>query len=136
MEDTIRITVPGKPEYVGTVRLAVSHIANHAGFDIEAVEDIKVAVSEACTNAVCHGDTDRGCPYDVICALKEDRLVITVEDNAGGFNVDEYRMPGSDEIKESGFGIFVINAMMDEVDLDSEVGKGTSITMVKYRQAG
>ena len=135
MEDTVRLTVPGKPEYVGTVRLAVSHIASQADFDIEAVEDIKVAVSEACTNAVCHSATDDALPYDVICNLHKDKLVITVEDKAGGFDIDKYKRPGSDDISESGLGIFVIHAMMDEVDISSVIGEGTSITMVKYRQA-
>ena len=135
MEDTVRLTVPGKPEYVGTVRLAVSHIASQADFDIEAIEDIKVAVSEACTNAVCHGESSQENPYDVICSLHEDKLVITVEDKAGGFDIEKYEQPGSDVISDSGLGIFVIQAMMDEVDISSVIGEGTSITMVKYRQA-
>ena len=45
MADLIRFSVPGKPEYVGVVRLAISSAANTAGFYVEDIEDIKFAVS-------------------------------------------------------------------------------------------
>ena len=46
--DVIYLTIPAKPEYVLTVRLAVSGIANRAGLDIESIEDLKVCVAEGC----------------------------------------------------------------------------------------
>ncbi|HEX6923454.1 MAG TPA: ATP-binding protein, partial [Bacillales bacterium] len=52
--DFTEMTVPAQPEYVGVVRLTASGVANRAGFTYDEIEDIKVAVSEACTNAVNH----------------------------------------------------------------------------------
>jgi serine/threonine-protein kinase RsbW len=135
MGDLLKLSIPGKPEYVGTVRLAVSHVANQAGFDIEAVEDIKVAVSEACSNVVCHSEVNQDRPYQVTCLLSEDRLEISVQDQAGGFDMDAFEMPQSGEIQSSGLGIFVIHALMDEVDVSSTVGEGTCVKMTKFRQA-
>ena len=45
--DNLRITIPGKPEYMTMVRLTTSSIAAMAGFNLEDTDDIKMAVSEA-----------------------------------------------------------------------------------------
>lgn len=133
MTDVLRFSVPGKPEYVGTVRLAVSSLANCAGFDIEAIEDIKVAVSEACNNVVCHGKTDCNKSYEVDCEIGADRIIISIQDHAGGYDIAKYKKPVIEDVpKEGGLGIFIIKALMDEVDIFSELGTGTSIKMVKY----
>lgn len=132
MTDILKFSVPGKPEYVGTVRLAVSSLANCAGFDIEAVEDIKVAVSEACTNVVCHCKPECERFYEVACEVGEGRIIISVMDHAGGYDLAKYQIPAMDNPKEGGLGIFIIKALMDEVDIFSELGLGTSIKMVKY----
>ncbi len=134
MADKLRLSIPGKPEYVGTVRLAISSLANCAGFDIEAVEDIKVAVSEACTNVVCHSNVDREDTYEVACEVGDGRIIISVVDRAGGYDTAKYQKPIMDcECpKEGGLGIYIIKALMDEVDIFSEIGIGTSIKMVKY----
>lgn len=132
MSDILKLMVPGKPEYVRTVRLAVSSLADNAGFDIEAVEDIKVAVSEACSNIVCHGQQEEEeIFYKVICEILNDRIEILVEDEAGGYDISKYQEPTVGEIKEGGLGVFIIKALMDEVDILSELGVGTSIRMIK-----
>lgn len=52
--DFIEMKLPAKPEYVGVIRLSVSGIANRMGFTYEDIEDLKVAISEAMTNATTH----------------------------------------------------------------------------------
>ena len=131
MADIMKLSVPGKPEYVGTVRMAISCLANNADFDVEAIEDIKVAVSEACNNAICHGKNDDGI-YEVSCELEEGRLVVSVVDQAGGYDPNGYREPSLTIPKEGGLGLFIIKALMDEVDIFTELGEGTKIKMVKY----
>lgn len=131
MTDMMKFSVPGKPEYVGTIRMAVSCLANSIGFDVEAIEDIKVAVSEACNNAVCHRSRGSG-EYEVYCELSEDRLVVSVIDKAGGYDIETYTEPCFENPKEGGLGIYIIRALMDEVDIFTEVGIGTRIQMVKY----
>lgn len=132
MTDILKFSIPGKPEYVGMVRLAISSLANCAGFDIEAIEDIKVAVSEACTNVVCHGVANFCECYEVSCEVGDDKIIISVMDQAGGYDLTRYQLPTLDDPKEGGLGIFIIRALMDEVDILSELGSGTSIKMVKY----
>jgi len=135
MADCFKMSVPGKPEFVGTVRMAVAHIAAGLGFDIESIDDIKVAVSEACTNIIRHSHKDTGFSYDIIVEREEKGLVITVKDGGVGFETDDYIEPVPGETRGSGMGIFIVRALMDEVDIQSEVGVGTNIRMKKYLQS-
>jgi len=131
MADRLTLNVPAKPEYVGTVRIAIAHAASHAGFDIEAIDDIKVAVSEACTNIVCHSHTEPDYNYDVELEFGDEELTVMIKDHGVGFGVEDYIEPVPGE-SGSGLGIFIIRALMDEVDIHSEPGAGTDIRMTKH----
>jgi len=142
MTDILNMTVPGKPEYVAAVRMTAATLAMNAGFDIEAIEDIKVAISEACTNIILHGD-EPGAPeelhsektkYEVRFEIDGDKLCIYVEDHGIGYEQERYTEPVPGEMKAGGLGIFIVKALMDEVDIRSKVGSGTYICMKKYRR--
>jgi len=135
MTDLLKLSIPGKPEYVGTIRMAIAHVAANVGFDIEAIDDIKVAVSEACTNIIRHSHNHSDFSYDVVVEREERSLAITVTDRGVGFETDEYVEPVPGETRGSGMGIFIVRALMDEVDIQSEVGVGTNIRMTKYLQS-
>jgi serine/threonine-protein kinase RsbW len=132
MADTLKFMIPGKPEYVRTVRLAISSLAGSAGFDIEAVEDIMMAVSEACSNIVCRGVGAQNASYEVSCEMLGDRIVIQVENPPYGpdENVRAERRPVS--FSEGGLCLNIIRALMDEVDVLSDTGRGARIQMIKY----
>jgi serine/threonine-protein kinase RsbW len=132
MTDLLKFSIPGKPEYVGVVRLAASSVANRAGFDVEAIEDIKVAVAEACNNAILHGISDNCCNYEIAFTLDEKKLTIAIDDNGKGYDIGNYQEPDLANPKEGGLGFFIIRALMDEVQINSNTGKGTTITMTKY----
>jgi serine/threonine-protein kinase RsbW len=135
MKDRLKFSIPGKPEYVGTVRIAIAQVAGRVGFDIEAIEDIKVAVSEACTNIVCHSHESSNFTYDVVLEIEESKLTILVKDTGVGFGMTDSVPPVSDEMLGGGLGLFIIRALMDEVDIQSEPGLGTDIRMIKYLQS-
>lgn len=123
------MTVPCKGEYVGVVRLTVSSIANRMGFNIEDIEDIKVAVAEACTNAIRHSLNDL---FHVEFELEEGKLSISVKDEGRGYDANKLNEPDLLNPKEEGgLGIFIIRSLMDEVNLTSEPGAGTKIRMTK-----
>lgn len=132
MTDLLKFSVPQKPEYVGLIRLAVSSAANCAGFDIEAIEDIKVAVAEACTNVIRHSNNADYSNFEIECRLEKNRIIISIEDRGQGYNTSEYRKPDLENPKEGGLGLFIIQALMDEVNIFSKVGEGTRLQMVKY----
>ena len=129
--DKINLSIPNKPEYVSVIRLTVTAIANRMGFDIEKIEDIKVAVAEACTNAITHGKNDVD-NFSVEFALEEEKLIITVCDNGIGCATNCIKSPDLTLLNEGGLGVFIIKSLMDDVSINSDLGKGTTITMTKF----
>lgn len=127
--DVVKMTLPCKGEYVGVARLTISAIANRMGFNIEEIEDIKVALAEGCTNAIKHGLDEK---FYLDIEIYEDKLKINIKDTGKGYNVDEIAEPDLENPKEGGLGIFIIKTLMDEVELSSKIGEGSNIKMVKY----
>lgn len=127
--ETIRMEIASNPQYVSVVRLTTSGIANKIGFCLEDIEDIKVAVSEACTNAIKHSLDNKFC---VEYTIFENGLTIKVIDNGKGYNTDSVAKPNLSEPKESGLGLFIIQSLMDDVEINSNVDSGTTIKMTKY----
>ncbi|MDR7074888.1 anti-sigma B factor RsbW [Fictibacillus barbaricus] len=136
--DYIEMNVPAKPEYVGVVRLTISGLANRMGFSFDEIEDIKIAVSEACTNVVNHAykDVEKG-QVRIACNIYEDCLEITVVDQGNSFDVESISenlgpVDGKsvDQLNEGGLGLFLIDTLMDKVEIKSEAG--VMVTMTKY----
>ena len=127
--ETIKMEIASNPQYVSVVRLMTSGIANKIGFCLEDIEDIKVAVSEACTNAIKHSLDNR---FSVEYTIFESGLTIQITDSGKGYDVDAVSKPNLEEPKESGLGLFIIQSLMDEVDIKSDIDHGTIIKMTKY----
>ncbi|KXG78455.1 ATP-binding protein [Thermotalea metallivorans] len=132
MTDSLSISVPSKPEYVSVVRLTASAVASRMGFNVEELEDIKVAVAEACTNAITHGVCENKTNFDVKFFIDKDKITIHVVDYGNGFRCNKLEEPDLSNPKEGGLGIFIIRSLMDEVEVISNVGEGTTIQMTKY----
>ncbi|WP_181350145.1 anti-sigma B factor RsbW [Thalassobacillus sp. CUG 92003] len=137
--DFIEIKVPAKAEYVGVVRLSISGIANRMGFTYEDIEDLKVAISEALTNGVKHAYSEsEGGEITIGFGVYEDRLEVMVADHGGSFDLGEVKRDigpyqQDDEIedlREGGFGLFLIDALMDKVEISSKYG--VIVLMTKY----
>lgn len=135
VEQTV-MTFPAKPEYVGVVRLVVSGIANRMGYTYDEIEDIKIAVSEACGNAVQHAYEDQEGEVKLTCGVHEDRLEMTIEDSGKTFADDVKRQSAPVEataeiesLHEGGLGLFLIEALMDDVSISKD--NGVKVTMTK-----
>jgi len=127
----IKMMLPANQEYVSLARLTIASVATNMGFSIGDVEDLQVAISEACTNAICHSIVPEA-TYDLTYIIGKKDLTFTVSDTGIGFEPDLVKLPGDNEdALASGFGLFVIETLMDSVEIVSKKGVGTSITMVK-----
>lgn len=129
--ENVCISLPSKPEYVSIARMTSSVVANKIGFNIEEIEDIKVAVGEACNNAVLHG-CEESSNFSVEFTIGEDKVIIEIRDEGNGFNVDKCPVPDICNPKEGGLGIFIIKSLMDDVEVKSSPGNGTIIKMIKH----
>lgn len=139
MNPFVSITIPAEAEYLDIVRLSLYSFATKAGFSFEEIEDMKVAVSEACNNAILHAyeDTDTGM-IDLRLENDGEQLVITVQDYGHSFvntGVSGGGVPGKqEEISElsvGGLGIFLMEALMDEVQVHTDDIAGTKIVLSK-----
>ncbi|MGY0693685.1 anti-sigma B factor RsbW [Virgibacillus sp. FSP13] len=137
--DFIEMKVPAKADYVGVLRLSISGIANRMGFSYEDIEDLKVAISEAITNAVTHAYDEEDQGEVTICfGVYENRLEVMVADHGGSFDLQEvkgtigpYEQSESVEtLREGGFGLFLIGALMDKVEINNDYG--VIVLMTKY----
>ena len=127
--ETIKMEITANPEYVSIIRLTTSGIANKVGFCIDDIEDLKVAISEACTNAIKHSSDDR---FTIIYSMIENGLTIEIIDNGKGYDRSSVSEQDIDNLQESGMGLFIIESLMDEVIVESQEGKGTSIKVITY----
>ncbi|MEG2626630.1 MAG: ATP-binding protein [Anaerovoracaceae bacterium] len=131
MKDNLKFIVPGKPEYLMMVRLAISSIATTAGFDIDGAEDIKNAVEEACKNISCHGFEGFSDKYEVECNVEKGRIEITVTDICDEHTLEKIAKPCQNCPSEGDLGIYVIKSLMSEVEIVRPVDGHKSIKMVK-----
>jgi len=127
--ETIKMEIPANPDYVSILRLTTSGIANKLGFSMDDIEDMKVAVSEACSNAVKHSEDNK---VSINFNLLNNGIQIEIIDNGKGYDVDSIETPDLSNPKEGGLGLFIIQTLMDEVNIESKGNQGTTIKMTKY----
>jgi serine/threonine-protein kinase RsbW len=128
----IRLEIPSAAEYVGVVRRAVEGIANRMSFPAGDVDDLKLAVGEACTNAIKHGCPSRQRPFiTVICRVTPGTLEIEVKNNLSANQPCPSLVDAPDTSKEGGMGLYIMQKLMDEVDIVWK-DRTASIRMVKH----
>lgn len=137
--DFIEMKFPAKAEYVGVARLSISGVANRMGFSFEDIEDLKIALSEAVTNVVEHAyNADENGEITIGFGIYSKRIEIMVADHGGSFdlkdvkdNIGPYKPSEPlDSLREGGFGLFLINALMDKVEINNN--QGVIVLMTKF----
>jgi serine/threonine-protein kinase RsbW len=128
----VRLTIPARPEYIALCRLALMGISRVRTVSEELVEDLKLALTEACTNSVRHAYAghSNGGVVEIVYELHPDRLAIEVTDDGLGF--DPHALPGDGDLSEGGLGISIIRAIADEVEIGPQPGgKGSRLRFIK-----
>jgi serine/threonine-protein kinase RsbW len=131
---SVRLRIPAKAEYITLVRLALSGLSRLRPLDEETLGDLKLAVTEACSNSVRHGNTSNGGTVEISYELHPDRLVIEVADEGPGF--DPERPHARSNLAEGGLGIAIIRALADEFEAgERPQGGGSRLRFVKFLDA-
>ena len=119
----------------GFARVAVAAFMTQLNPTLEEVADVKTAVSEAVTNAIIHGYEKEIDKIRIRCRLEEQVLYIEIEDHGKGIeNVEQAMQPlftSKPELERSGMGFSFMEAFMDEISVESELGQGTLVRMQK-----
>lgn len=139
-QDLITLTIPSNPKYVAVVRLVVSGIANRMNFDYQDIEDLKLALGEACNNAIDYAYKGKKSEGEIIirCFNLKTKIVIEVEDAGKGFDYKGYEKKNKHiskkvEISEGklGCGIYLMKSLMDKVGFSSNKPRGTIVHLTK-----
>ncbi|QUH20454.1 anti-sigma F factor [Alkaliphilus sp. B6464] len=131
----MKIEFDSKSQNEAFARVVVAAFASQLDPTIEEITDIKTAVSEAVTNAIIHGYESNMGIVTVTCRINGNELEIIIEDKGQGIdNVEQAREPlftSKPQLERSGMGFTVMETFMDEIEVYSELEKGTTIRMVK-----
>ena len=131
--DLVTLVIPARTEYLIVARLALAGIARGRPIDDGALADLKLAVTEACGNAVRHAYGNGSGPVDLAFVMRPDRLEMIVEDQGSGITAEQAAAePVSEPLVESGMGLSIIRAVVDELDVRPGAdGNGTVVHMTK-----
>jgi serine/threonine-protein kinase RsbW len=123
----VRLTLPARPEGVAVVRQALAGMADALDFDAAVLADMKMAVSEACTNVVVHAyDDGADGLLEVAMAAEERGLTIRVRDHGSGIHPHATQ---TRDVPALGLGLPLIAALSDAFELSGGTGKGTEVRM-------
>jgi serine/threonine-protein kinase RsbW len=138
LSEVVELEIPARPEFVALARLVVSAMAaTEAALSDDQVDDLKIAVSEACTNAIeAHGSVETDVGVRVKCWSDERGLRVSIEDRGPGFDpstLPDHPPPTDpDRLKfERGLGIPLIRALVDDVEISSS-GAGTEVRLAMW----
>jgi serine/threonine-protein kinase RsbW len=130
---TVRLRIPARAEYITLSRLALTGLARVRPFPEEVLADLKLAITEACSNSVRHAYGGGDGMVDIVYRIESDRITIEVADDGPGF--DHPRADGLSEdadLSEGGLGIAIIRSIADELEIGrGEAGRGSRLRFVK-----
>lgn len=129
------IVFDSRSENESFARVAVAVFVAQLNPNMEELSDIKTAVSEAVTNSIIHGYLNEEGKIKLTCKIEDATVTIEVIDEGCGIeDVEKAREPlftTKPELERSGMGFAFMEAFMDELKVESFVGKGTKITMIR-----
>ena len=134
----VNLTLPIRPDMEMTASKTATSLAESMGMSADKVDEVRMAVVEACINAFEHSRAKDGRVYITFEVVGKDAatLQITIADNGVGFEPEEIETPRiEDKLKATrkrGWGIQIIKGLMDEVEIQSD-DRGTRVVMRKLR---
>lgn len=132
--ETVQLIIPCRPEYVGVARLAVLGIASRMPFSYDEVEDVRLAVGEACTHAVERAGTGAA-TIRITSTLDGRALTIEVQDDVAEAGTaaptEEAKLLEEAGVDQEGLGALLMEILVDEVKIETTPG-GTLVRLTKY----
>jgi serine/threonine-protein kinase RsbW len=125
----VSLTAPARAEYLVCFRLVLVGLARAGGIDEETLSDLKLAVTEACSNSVRHAYGDAGGHVTGRFELGERYLAIEVEDDGPGFEPNALEAPG---LPSPGLGLSIIQALTEDFEVSRGAdGRGSRVSFRK-----
>lgn len=140
MGQVVEFEIPARADFLDVARMVVTTAASiEPAFRDDRISDLRLAVSEACTNAIeAHASHAPDADERIVirCDLAEDRVEVQVHDQGGGFDpADLGELPAVEDPSrldhERGLGISLMRTVTDETEFRAEPG-GTAVRLVVY----
>jgi anti-sigma regulatory factor (Ser/Thr protein kinase) len=125
----IRLTLPARPENVSVVRHVLGALGDALALPTEVVEDMRLAVTEACTNVVRHAYAGGDGSIEVVVRPEGDALRVTVADAGRGIGP-------SPDTAGPGLGLPLIAALTDSLEIERAGATGSRLIMSFRRTRG
>ena len=129
MKIELALCLPRDVETVALVRDVSIDALGRLGITPQCLEDVRLALSEACTNVIEHSDADD--EYEVRLEVEDRRCEIRVIDAGTGFDFDSLGDAAPDDLSPRGRGVAIMRALVDTVHFTSEPEQGTIVHLVK-----
>ena len=134
VNNKIRLEFVGKGENVAIARITIAALVSQLSLTLNDLEEIKVAVSEAVSNAIIHGyqNNSEGI-VTVTGEIAQEVVMIQIIDQGIGIpDIDKAMEPEySTDPERMGLGFIFMKSFMDEVRVESKVGCGTTVSLIK-----
>lgn len=132
-ENYLNISFPSLPDNVSLSRVIAASFAAQLDFTLNELEEIRVATSEAVSNCVIHAYPDHHGEVRLELMIKDETLMIKVIDEGCGIqDLDLAKTPAySTDPERMGLGLVFMESFMDEMNIESQLQKGTQVLMVK-----
>ncbi len=132
--ETVQLIIPCRPEYVGVARLAVLGIASRMPFSYDEVEDVRLAVGEACTHAVERAGVGAA-TIRIVSTVSAQALRIEIADDIAEADVaapsEEAKLLEEAGVDQEGLGALLMEILVDKVDIQA-TASGTRVVLTKY----
>ena len=127
----VELKIPGRAEWVAVARLAVAAVASRLRFSVDEIEDIKLAIAEACTQSIQSAGGEETGTIEIVCDARDNELLVTVRDHASGPHLGALKGGPLETDRTEELGVFLIRALMDRVDYTVDPARGTELSMTK-----
>lgn len=134
LKNQIKLEFLSVPENVALARVVVASLASQIEMTLNDLEEIKVATSEAVSNSIIHGYKNKAIGLvSIIGTIYDEKLEIEIFDKGVGIqNVQEAMQPTfSSDPERMGLGFVFMQSFMDDLIVESEIGKGTRVVLIK-----
>lgn len=137
----VEMQIPSDPLFERVVRASTDEIGRVLEFSHEQIEDLKLAVSEAVSNAIEHGNKHSNSKLVMVAfMLDTEKLEIQISDQGGGVDIEQLDF-SPQKVEEvhldgggrRGFGMYLISALVDQYEVSSSQS-GTILTLRLYRK--
>lgn len=130
--EVVEVTIPPKPEFVSVARLTAAAVAARQSFTYDEIEDLKIAVSEACAALIVAGT--EGTPLTLQFAWESDTLEVRIETGGPGVELAAVSPQTKQPLDETRLGVFLMQCLVDEVEIGRRGQGKAGLRLVKRRQ--